>query len=175
MANQLTLNSISLEELKAKAAALPKFVDTTDATASQDHIVDGKTAYVNGTKIKGTNPYEKTTTDAQVSEIGELVAELSAALDGKSVGGGAAVETCTVKRNSVNAFIGYTDENGVAQILDNSSSTLTIQCMKNALVCAYDSQHISGVYATGGEILFEDTIMHTVVFVRAISDINVTI
>lgn len=40
---------------KVTVAAIPdKYVDTTDATAAAAYILDGKTAYVNGTKIEGT-------------------------------------------------------------------------------------------------------------------------
>jgi hypothetical protein len=66
MASQLNLNSIALEELKIKAAALPEFVDTTDATASASDILNGKTAYVDGEKITG-NIATKTSSDLTAS------------------------------------------------------------------------------------------------------------
>lgn len=56
MANQLNLNSTSLEALKAKAAALPEFVDTTDATATASDMLSGKTAYADGKKVTGNIP-----------------------------------------------------------------------------------------------------------------------
>lgn len=78
--------------------AIPsEYITTTDATASADEIMNGETAYVNGSKITGsfTIDNELNAQDDLISQIQAAVNALPEAGSGGS-SGGASIETCTV-------------------------------------------------------------------------------
>ena len=72
-----------------KVAAIPStYKNTNDADAAEDDIVINRTAYVNGSKLTGTNPYEKSTTDSEVHTQSDLITDLQTILSGKVAGSG---------------------------------------------------------------------------------------
>lgn len=110
---------------------------TSDATATAADIVEGKTAYVNGTKLTGTNPYEKTATGTEVNSQATKLAELKTILAGKAAGGsgGATIDTCSVDLtvNSGSFIVSYTtlDEDGniIYRVENVSTRYKTITCV----------------------------------------------
>ena len=96
MPSQLKINTSDLQTLIEKANGLPPVLDTSNATAEAEDIVINETAYVNGVKITGTNPYEKTATDTEVNSQATTIAEIAELLNEKSVPSGGAVKTCTI-------------------------------------------------------------------------------
>lgn len=86
-ANRYTTGAVTV-------AAIPSnYKDTSDANATAVDIVSSKTAYVNGSKITGTNPYVKSTTDTAVNTQASLISEASTILANKVAGSGSSADT----------------------------------------------------------------------------------
>ncbi len=51
--NSVTYNNVPEVDIPLSGGGTAKFMDTADATAAQNEILNGKTAYVNGAKITG--------------------------------------------------------------------------------------------------------------------------
>ncbi len=71
------------------------YVDTSDATASANKIMNGESAYINGEKITGTFSL-----DTELSTQDDLIAQIQAAVDSlpeADSSGGSSFEICTVQ------------------------------------------------------------------------------
>lgn len=124
-------------------AAIPsQYITTTDASAAADDIVTGETAYVNGVKVTGTNPYEKTATDTEVAAQATQIEEIMGLLEGKSVPGGSDVEMCKVTVDGCRDVIYTTVENGefVTKLSQGTSATASHEftaCRNLPFTCGY--------------------------------------
>lgn len=74
---------LTLDQMATEITGISAGIDTSDATVSNEDIMDGKTAYANGEKITGTF-----TLSEELSAQDALIQQIESALVGKGSGGG---------------------------------------------------------------------------------------
>ena len=85
-------------------------VDLTGDTVTPDALVEGYTSHgADGEPVEGRNPYELNATNAEVQTQADLIAQISAALEGKSGSGTGIVPTGTkqIKTNGTHDVTAY--------------------------------------------------------------------
>lgn len=129
--------------------------DTSDATAVANDIMLDKTAYTAEGKVTGTF-----TIDDELTEQNDLISQISAALEGKSAGGGTTKNTVTVTvRNQSSNPVTYFDVNKTSQTVA-ALSTQTVEALNGVLYY----MESSSTSCSGDYVLYRTSAYRTVIF-----------
>ena len=117
------IKELNLDEMATSVASIEVGIDTSDATASADEIMQGETAYVDGEKVTGTF-----TIDSELTAQDNLIAQIQTALENKAVGSEPTLQEKTVSpttsSQSITPDSGY---DGLSKVTVNSIPSTYVQ------------------------------------------------
>jgi hypothetical protein len=136
---------LTLDEMATSVESIEAGIDTSDATASADEILQGETAYVDGEKVTGTF-----TIDNELTTQDNLITQIQNVVKTKVTPSGTDTNDATATENDIlNGKIAYVKGHKVIGNIVTKEKTAYMPSTENQII-------ESGVYLAGEQVLVGD-------------------